>query len=136
MAKDLEDRFAETIEWLWLETLAHGWNVADRIFKITGWALLIGAIEALHQKSQIEELRYIVISLIVLMFIAAVASVMNAMIHYQEKAFNRLPGSISEGWRILIMLGVNTFLIIAGTMITLPALIAAVGIILKALSNV
>ncbi|PIW28408.1 MAG: hypothetical protein COW30_07535 [Rhodospirillales bacterium CG15_BIG_FIL_POST_REV_8_21_14_020_66_15] len=134
MARDLEDKFAEIVEAIWLEVLAHGWNVADRLFKVAGWTLLIGAIEALYQKTDLIGLRSVEFALVAILFIAVFTSVMNAMIHYQDRASERLPENLGYGWRLLIMVGVNIVLVAGGMMLAIPAIIAAVGVVLEALN--
>ena len=57
----------------------HGWNLADRTFRLSAWLLAIGALNALNRHTPSTELQILVWVLIVLWAVAAFSSFLNAM---------------------------------------------------------
>ena len=135
---DLEDRIDDAAEsffgGLWRIIRVHGWSIADRIFKITAWTMLVGVIQALYRETELEGLQVIANVLFVVLLLGVAITIMNVMIFFQDQASEKILFLASAGWRFLVMLGISALLIVLGFMLILPTFIVGVDQVLTALS--
>ena len=136
--RDIEDGIDDAIEaffgYIWNVIRLHGWSIADRIFKITTWTMAVGAIQALHRQTEFESLQIIANILLVVLLSGIAVTVMNVMTFFQDQAAWKLQFLVSPGWRMLIMMGVSTLLIVLWFMLVLPAIVLSIDQVLSALS--
>ena len=118
----------------WYGLLKHGWSIADQLFKIASWTMLVGALKALYQQTNIFSLEIIANVLLFVLLLGVITTVINVMIYFQDKASEKVSFQLSMGWRVFIMLFVNVLLILLGLYVILPAIILSVTQILDALS--
>ena len=130
----IDDASASVVGCVWYGLLDHGWSIADRLFKIASWTLIVGAFQALYQETNIASLEIVANILFVVLLVGVGTTVMNVMLYFQDKASEKIPFQLSVGWRMVIMLGVNIGLILLGFYLILPAIISSVTQILAALS--
>lgn len=136
--RDIEDRIDDATEvffgYVWRIIRVHGWSITDRIFKITTWTMIIGAIQALYRQTEFESLQVIANILLVVLLLGVAVTIMNVMIFFQDQAAWKFRFLTSPGWRILVMMGVSALLIILGFMLVFPAIVVGVDQVLSALS--
>ena len=130
----VDDAIAGVFERVWYGLLDHGWSIADRLFKIASWTVLVGTLKAFSQETKTVNLEIIANTLLAVLFLGVVVTVMNVMIHFQDKASEKIPRQLSLDWRMVIMLLVNSGLILLGIFLILPAIISSVTQILDAVS--
>lgn len=130
----IDDAIAELVEGVCLEILKHGWTIADRLFKIASWTLMVGAIGLLYDKMQNNELLVTNYFLIALLFIGVLTSIMNGMIYCQDKMVGKF-NKLSHGWYLFTMMAVGCVIMLVGFFVVLPAITSGIKAILETFSN-
>ncbi|MCY3874150.1 MAG: hypothetical protein OXF88_07655 [Rhodobacteraceae bacterium] len=136
--RDIEDRIDDAIEaffgYVWHLIRVHGWSIADRIFKITTWTMVVGAIRALYRQTKFESLQIIANGLFFVLWLGVAVTVINVMVFFQDQAAWKFQFLVSSGWRMFIMMGVTVLLMVLGFMFVFPAIVLSVDQVLSALS--
>lgn len=136
--RDIEDRIDNATEaffgYVWRIIRVHGWSIADRIFKITTWITVVGAIQALYRHTEFESLQVVANILFVVLLLGVAITIVNVMIFFQDQAAWKFQFLTSPGWRIFFMIGVSALLIVLGFMLVFPAIVVGVDQVLNALS--
>ncbi len=136
---DLEQRIDNAmfglLSAIWSGTLEFGWPVADRAFRLTTWTIAIGALQGLQQKSGSEELRYTVLVLLLLLFIAIFVSVINALRLLTDRASEHFGARLSSGWSLGLTAIFTLTVVPVGIDLVLPTVARSVVVILEAISR-
>jgi len=87
---DIEDRIDDATEalfgYVWRVIRAHGWSIADRIFKIATWTMVVGAVQALYRQTDFVSLQIIANFLFVVLLLGIAVTIMNVMVFFQDQA--------------------------------------------------
>ena len=136
--QDLENKITDTafgvLEFAFWGLLNHGWSIADCLFKIASWTFVVGAIEALYQKTDIPELQIIAQILFILLMLGIATTVMNVMIYCHNRAEEKFEPQLPTGWYIAIMAVVSLGLIWLGLYLILPAIVSSATKVLSVIS--